>query len=65
MGPKSDDLYAAFYATGYGAAMIEAWEEDEEENDYYEEDEYDHDDNYDFDGWIIGELTYIIIFNDK
>ena len=49
MGPKSDDLYAAFYATGYGAAMIEAWEEDEEENDYYEEDEYEHDDNYDFD----------------
>ncbi len=41
-----DDLYAAYFAGGYGAALVEAWEEEDREfsddNDEYDE-EYDED----------------------
>ena len=42
MGRKHDidDFYGAFYGGGFGAAMMEAW--DEEDRDVY--DEFDDDD---------------------
>ena len=34
-----DDLYAAFYCGGYGAAMVEAWEKEDKQNNGYHDDE--------------------------